>query len=100
VPLYHIFGSEELSFVSPGIAELASKPYVAVSAGDAESLGLRPGETVRIQLEGAAYRLPVVINNELPAGVAGLPIGVPPLTGIHLPAYSALLPDREHSKTA
>ena len=32
VPLYHVFGSEELSFSSPGIAELAPKPYVALNA--------------------------------------------------------------------
>jgi NADH-quinone oxidoreductase subunit G len=96
VPLYHIFGSEELSFVSAGVAELAPKPYVALGAKDAAALGLRPGEAVQIQLDGAAYRLPIVINEELPAGVAGLPVGVPPLTGVQLPAYSGLLPDSEY----
>ena len=99
VPLYHIFGSDELSFVSAGVAELAPKPYVALGAKDAAALGLRAGEPVQIQLDGVAYRLPIVINEELPAGVAGLPVGVPPLTGVQLPAYSGLLPDREYSKT-
>ena len=36
VPLYHIFGSEELSVLSPGIAELAPKPYLALNAEDSE----------------------------------------------------------------
>ena len=37
LPLHHIFGSEELS-LSPGVAELAPRPYVALNPDDAESL--------------------------------------------------------------
>ena len=99
VALYHIFGSEELSLAAPGVRELAPKPYVAVSSVDAESLGLRAGEEVRIQVDGTSHRVAVVIHQELPTGVAGLPVGLPPLHGIHLPAYGTLLPDREDSKS-
>ena len=35
VPAYHVFGSEELSILSPGIAERAPKPYIAINADDA-----------------------------------------------------------------
>ena len=41
VPAYHIFGSEELSALSPGIAELTPAPYVALCSEDAQSHGLQ-----------------------------------------------------------
>ena len=43
LPLYHIFGSEELSLSAPGVAELAPKPYVALNAEDAKRLRRRSG---------------------------------------------------------
>ena len=90
VPLFHIFGSEELSASAPGIAELVPKPYVALNAEDATRLGVEAGEHIKIELEGAAYRFPVKIKTELPPGIAGLPVGLPGLAGISLPVRSLL----------
>ena len=66
VPLYHIFGSEELSELSPGIAELAPKPYVAMNPEEV------PAEDVTLTIAGVAQRLPVKRLAGLPLGVAGL----------------------------
>ena len=90
VPLYHIFGSEELSLSAPGVAELAPKPYVALNAEDAKRLGVEAGEQIKIKLDGAAHSLPVKIKAELPLGIAGLPVGLPGLAGISLPIRSVL----------
>lgn len=90
VPLFHIFGSEELSASAPGIAELAPKPYVALNAEDAKRLGVEAGKQIKIELEGAAHRLPVKIKTELPPGIAGLPVGLPGLAGINFPVRSVL----------
>jgi len=86
VPLHHIFGSEELSLLSPAIAELAPKPYVALSAEDARRLGVVDDQEVAVSIDHASYRLPVRVNLSLPEGVAGLPSGLPPLGGVALPA--------------
>ncbi len=87
-PLYHTFGSEELSREAPGIAELAPKPYIALGAEDAARFGA-PGTTVEVTVSGAAIGLPLAIR-ALPRGVAGLPAGVPPLEGMELPAWGRL----------
>ena len=100
VPLYHVFGSEELSLSSPGIAELAPKPYVALNPKDAKRFRVEAGEQIKIELEGAAYRLPVKINAELPLGVAGLPVGLPGLAGINLPVRSVLERENKPSHTS
>jgi NADH-quinone oxidoreductase subunit G len=86
-PLHHIFGAEELSAQAPGIAALAAAAYIALNPHDASALGVAAGDQARLRLGNADYRLPVQIKPELLHGVAGLPVGLPPLTGIALPAW-------------
>ena len=85
VPMYHIFGSDELSLSAPGIAELAPKPYVALDTAD-----ITEGTEVQVSCAGGTFRLPVRIRLDLPPGVAGLSAGIPPLAGIRLPAWGKI----------
>ena len=84
----HIFGSEEISCHAPAIAKLVFEPYLALNAGDADSLGVEDhaGE-VEIELGGAKCRLPVKIVPDLPAGVAGIPDGLSAAFGEMFPAW-------------
>jgi NADH-quinone oxidoreductase subunit G len=93
VPIYHIFGSEELSIHSPGIAGLCPIPYVALNPADGQTCGFRDGQVVGIFLPGHELRLPVRFDESLPQGVAGMPAGLPALSGITLPVCVRLLPD-------
>ncbi len=88
VPLHHVFGSEKLSAMSPGIAELMPSPYIALNASDAELGSLPDGAEARIEFFGsfASFRLPVKLDASMPRGVAGLPFGLPGLHGVVLPA--------------
>jgi NADH-quinone oxidoreductase subunit G len=90
VPLHHLFGSEELSVLTPGVAELAPKPYLALHPEDAARLPVGEGEEIELAPGGVLRRLPVRLMPSLPRGVAGLPVGLPGLTGITLPAWSSL----------
>jgi NADH-quinone oxidoreductase subunit G len=87
VPLYHIFGSEELSVRAQSIAELTPKPYLAINPSDAEHLHVHDDEEVDLLLSDRAIRLPVRLRPDMPAGVGGLPVGLPKLQGIILPAW-------------
>lgn len=90
VPLYHIFGSEELTHEAPAVAELAPKPYLAISAADAADLRVGDGEEAAVTVNGAALRLPVRVRTELPAGVAGLPVGLQGSETLELPAWGKI----------
>jgi NADH-quinone oxidoreductase subunit G len=90
VPIHHIFGSEELSVLSPGVAELAPEPYVGLNPEDAGELKLREGDEVVLPLGGTARQLPVKVMATLPRGIAGLPAGLPGLAGVALPAWAPL----------
>lgn len=93
VPLYHIFGSEELSILSPGIAERSPEPYLGLNPGDASALGLAAGAELSLPLGGVTRGLQVRLIPSLPAGVAGLPVGLPGLLGVALPTWIRLSDD-------
>lgn len=83
LPAYHLFGSESLSMYSPGIAQLATPPYLALSADDARQQGWQEGQRLTVTLEHGICTLPLTIRPELPSGMAimpvldGLPGGLP-----------------------
>jgi NADH-quinone oxidoreductase subunit G len=89
-PAFHIFGSEELSRQSPGIAELSPKPCITLNIVDAELLGIRDGEPVKVTLDEETCELPAVVRSDLPRGVACLAAGIPPFQGHALPAPGRL----------
>jgi NADH-quinone oxidoreductase subunit G len=91
VPLYHIFGSEELSILTPGIAELAPEPYLALNAEDAAQLGVQPGENIVLSLEQTAIDLPAKIIPSLPGGCVGYPAGLPGLPRFMIPTWGRLM---------
>lgn len=80
VPLHHVFGSEELSVLARGVAELAEHPYLALHPADAAELGLRGGDEVHLHHDRGACRLPLRLRPGLRRGTAGLPVGLPGLT--------------------
>jgi len=90
VPLYHIFGTEELSVLSPAVAERAPMPYLALNQEDATALHIGPDDELECTVAGATYRLPVKMGMELPRGLAGLPVGLPGIHGIELPTWCTL----------
>lgn len=90
VPLYHLFGSEELSVLAPGIATLSAKPYLALHPADAEELGWNAGDDAELHLGRTTYRLPVQLRPDLRRGMAGLPAGLPGLEGMVLPAWGEI----------
>jgi NADH-quinone oxidoreductase subunit G len=87
VPLYHIFGSEELSVFSRGVAHLSPGPYVALRPDDAARIGVKEGGLVCVTAAGAEYRLPVRLRPSLPEGVVGLPAGLAGGPVVELPAW-------------
>ena len=91
IPLPHIFGSEELSVYSPGIAERSAKPYVAINEQAAAHLNTSENEILRLQIGTHRYDLPVKIKTEIPDGLAGLPAHIPGLYGIQLPEKGLLI---------
>jgi len=81
IPMFHIFGSEELSLQAPGIAALAVQPHVAVN-----SRSLEDRVEVEVCFAGGTLRLPVKLSPDLPPGVAAISAGL----GLTLPAWGTI----------
>lgn len=90
VPLYHIFGSEELSALSPGIAARAPQRYLTINEDDARRLRVDDGEEVDLRLGGNIHYLPVRVRPSMPQGIAGLPVGLRELPFVDLPAWGRI----------
>jgi NADH-quinone oxidoreductase subunit G len=85
LPMYHFIGSEELSLAGRGLAELATKPHVAVNCAD-----LADGTEVEVSCASGTFRLPVRLRPDLPRGIACLSAGIAPLSGIAMPAWGKI----------
>jgi NADH-quinone oxidoreductase subunit G len=85
VPMYHFFGSDELSLAAQGIAELVTAPHVAVNSGD-----FAEGAEVEVSCSSGTFHLPVRIRPELPRSVACISVGQAPVAGISLPAWGKI----------
>jgi NADH-quinone oxidoreductase subunit G len=89
VPIHHIFGSEELSILSPGVSELAPRPYVAMSPDDAMYLECEEGQEVRLNLADMVLFLAVKLT-PIRKGAVGVPVGLPELLGVSFPQWGRI----------
>ncbi|MEJ2660233.1 MAG: molybdopterin-dependent oxidoreductase, partial [Desulfobacteraceae bacterium] len=88
VPIHHIFGSDPLSMASPGIAQRAPRPYLALGP---EETPADEGETVRLMVNGRSLDLPVKLLPGMPGRIAGLPAGLPGLPKVSMPAVVKII---------
>jgi NADH-quinone oxidoreductase subunit G len=73
VPRPRIFGSDELSALSPGLAELVVPAFIELCPADADGLGVAAGDGVEVG-DGLAT-LEVRVNATMTPGCAGYSIG-------------------------
>ena len=92
VPLYKLFGSEELSNRAPAIASLVPRPFALISAAYAEQLGMGPMDRLQLVLDGTAINLDAELANELPKGIVAVPRGMSQLASLTavLPEYAKI----------
>ena len=77
LPLYRIFGSEELSVLSAPIAERAARTSVSLSPADADSLGVESGDGILLGQGEQQVSLEVSLDASVKSGAVGVPMGLP-----------------------
>ena len=91
VPLYHLFGSEELSVQAAGIASLTAKPYLALGPRDAELVNASPGDLVELVSGSTRLQCRLAILPGLRPGMAGYPAGILPLGGMDGATFGSIV---------
>jgi NADH-quinone oxidoreductase subunit G len=85
IPVYQIFGSEELSAVSPSIIQRIPEPFVIINQEDADNLQLKGGDSIKLEILKTIMTLKVKIDNTLQKGFAGLTVNLPGMPHYELP---------------
>jgi len=86
-PLYHLFGSEELTSNTPAIQEKATGGYIALNETDVEKLGLQSSDGISVEHNGS---VPFVIRSSIQPGTVGVSLGLQGLNFRNLPGAVAL----------
>ena len=90
VPAHHVFGSEELSLLSPGIRQLTPDPYVGMNSEDAASIGIEDGGAVSLEADGIRVDRPVQIRTDIPRNILSWPVGIPGNEPMELPRWVSI----------
>jgi NADH-quinone oxidoreductase subunit G len=98
IPVYRIFGSEELSSNGKAIAELIPKPFVLMNAREADKLKVNDNELYNVIIKQKIVNVQVKTDNSVPDGVACLSCLLPGMPYVELPGLGTIQPaviDRE-----
>jgi NADH-quinone oxidoreductase subunit G len=91
VPVYQIFGSEELSSAGPSVAQRIKEPFLYLNQKDSEKLAIKDSELIQLEVPGNKLRIKVRIENSIQQGMAGLSINLPGMQFIDLPCRGKLI---------
>ena len=75
-PLYHIFGSEELSARAEVCASRIPQAYVALHPQDAAAVGVGSGESLTVTLGTGSFVATLQLRDTLARGAVGIPVGL------------------------
>ena len=85
VPVYQIFGSDELSSVAPSVQQRIKEPFVLINQKDAYIMALTEGDTVHLEILAIKLKVKVKIDKNAISGLAGLSVNLPGMVFIDLP---------------
>lgn len=88
VPRWHIFGSDELSNMSPAINSLAPAPYALLNPATAQTLGVEEGDGLKLDHQEAPS-LEVLIDDSIPEDCVVCPVLATTQAYLHLSKISS-----------
>lgn len=84
-PVYQIFGSDELSSLSPSVMQRIKEPFVLMNQKDAESVAANDGDYILFETSKISLKVKVKIDNSVVHGLAGLSVNLPGMTFVDMP---------------
>ena len=85
IPVYQIFGSEELSSSSSAIAQRIQESFLILNHKDAEIFDIKDGEPIRLEIMGQSLKIKIKIENSQRQGIAGLSVNLRGMQFIDMP---------------
>ena len=85
IPVYSIFGSEELSSAGAAVSQKIPEPFALMSLKDADILEVKEGDMVQLEIQNKSLLVKVRIENTMGRGMAGLSVNLPGMPFIDIP---------------
>jgi len=102
LPVYLVFGSEELSAHGQAISNRIPSPFVLMNEKDAARWKVNANDFFNLVVGGSTVKVQIRTDNAIPDGVAGLTVLLPGMDHLDLPALAKITGDSEkltHSLT-
>jgi NADH-quinone oxidoreductase subunit G len=90
IPVYQIFGSDELSSAGRSIAQRIEEPFVFLNQKDADIIRVNESDLIQLEISDTIFKIRVKIENSLQQGLAGLSVNLPGMQFIELPCQGKL----------
>ncbi len=90
LPLYHIFGSDELSVVEGGIKELVPMPYIGINPKSAKNMGWDESTLIRPVGDEMIQGIQLRFLDGIPEDSVGIPMGLEQMSFVELIAWQSL----------
>ena len=87
IPVYQIFGSDELSSVGHPMLQRIQDPFVLMNQKDADMVTVNDGDYVQLEILKISLRVKVKIENSLSRGLAGLSVNLPGMPFVDIPGF-------------
>ncbi len=91
VPVYRIFGSEELSSVGQAILQRIEGPCIYMNRKDADKKEIKENDQIALEFPDSGFKTVVKIEESFPEGIAGLSVNLPGMPFFDLPAYGLII---------
>jgi NADH-quinone oxidoreductase subunit G len=87
IPVYRIFGSEELSSISRAISSRIKGPFIMLNEKDAKKLDIQDDDLVQLDIDKESITIKLKIEGSLPDGLAGVTCQFPGMAYMDLPGW-------------
>ena len=88
VPVYQIFGSDELSSFSPSVMQKIQEPFVLMNQEDAEKIPAADGDYIQVEISNLKIKAKVKTGDTPVLGLAGLSVNLPLMPFVQLPGIA------------
>ena len=85
VPVYQIFGSDELSSFSPSVMQKIKEPFVLMNQEDAAKIPVADGDYIQVEISDIKIRVKVKTGDTPVQGWAGLSVNLTLMPFVRLP---------------
>jgi NADH-quinone oxidoreductase subunit G len=90
LPVYQIFGSEELSSKGHAISKRVQPPFILMNEKDSGEIGKKQDDIVKLTFSEKIIEARLWIEDSIPSGIAGLSVGFPGMPYVDLPGKGIL----------